>query len=246
MKTPMNIVGTVTQINIFPVKSMQGISVQEASLWWYGLDGDRKAAFVQSDSQSAFPWLTGREYPDLVRYEPSFVDPTKPATSRIRIKTLSGMELELDDPELLRELSQQSGHAIHLMKLNRGVYDCMPISVISQTMVRSVTEELGLPSDARRFRANIVVDVKEPTHGFPEELWLNKTLVFGNSESGAQVQTNYRIGRCSMVNIDPDTSQRNPTVLKKVAQLWDSCAGIYGAAQQLGTIRVGDVVRLRE
>ena len=236
----MNHVATVTEINLFPVKSMQGISVEQADLWWYGLEGDRKRAFVQSDNRSAFPWLTGREYPDLVRYEAYFSDPTNPATSPIGVKTLSGLDLDLDDPALLEELSKESGRSIHLMKLGRGVFDAMPISILSKTFVQSIADGLGEPVDTRRFRANIVVDVEQPSHGFPEEEWLNSTLTFGDENTGAQVQTNYRIQRCAMVNIDPDNSQRNPAVLKTVGQFWNACAGIYGATKQLGTIRVGD------
>ncbi|MEM7129904.1 MAG: MOSC N-terminal beta barrel domain-containing protein [Chloroflexota bacterium] len=245
------LIGTVTQVNLYPVKSMQGIPVQQAQLWWYGLDGDRKAAFVRSDNQSHFPWLTGREYPDLVRYEAYFTDPKTPDTSPIRVKTRSGLDLALDDPELLRDLSQKSGHPLHLMRLNRGVFDCMPVSVISQTLVQTLADSLKEAVDTRRFRANIVIDVEPSVRvasdgGFPEAKWLNKTITFGNHETGAQVQADYEDRRCAMINIDPDTSERNPTILKKVAQLWDACAGIYGATRRLGTVCVGDEVHLSD
>lgn len=240
----MKTIGTVSQINLFPVKSMQGFSVQAAKLWWYGLDGDRKCAFVKSNDSSNFPWLTGRDFADLVRYEAYFVDETKPAASPIGVKTLSRTDFRLDSPELLRELSQQSGHPIHLMKLNRGVFDAMPISVISTTTVQTVANALEQPVDARRFRANIVVDVAEPEHDYPEAQWLHQTLTIGDGDDPAQIQTNYRTQRCAMINIDPDTSARNPEVLKKVGDLWEACAGIYGAVQRLGMIRVGDAVKI--
>lgn len=244
----MKAVGTVTQINLFPVKSMQGVAVTQGTLWWYGLDGDRKCAFVKSNDASSFPWLTGRDYPDLVRYGTSFADAANPASSSINVKTVSGMKHPLDDPELLRELCQRADTPIHLMKLNRGVFDAMPISVISTTTVQAVADALDEPIDARRFRANIVVEVERPTSNFPESAWLGKTLTFGGSvddnEGRAQILTNYRIQRCRMINIDPDTSARNPSVLKKVGVLWEACAGIYGVAQQLGTIRVGDRVKV--
>ena len=38
-------VGTVAALNLYPVKSMRGISVPRAELYWYGLNGDRKHAF---------------------------------------------------------------------------------------------------------------------------------------------------------------------------------------------------------
>ena len=59
----MKAVGYVKEVNLYPVKSMQGVSVPEATLYWYGLNGDRKYAFVRTDTNSSFPWLTGRELP---------------------------------------------------------------------------------------------------------------------------------------------------------------------------------------
>ena len=48
-------VGRVKEVNLYPVKSMRGTSVREASLYWYGLEGDRKYAFVKPGARSSFP-----------------------------------------------------------------------------------------------------------------------------------------------------------------------------------------------
>ena len=37
-----------------------------------GIPGDRGYAFVQSENRSTFPYLTGREVPDLLLYMPAF------------------------------------------------------------------------------------------------------------------------------------------------------------------------------
>ena len=79
----MKAVGSVREINLYPVKSMRGVSVSEADLYWYGLNGDRKYAFVRSDTPSGFPWLTGRGLSELLRYEPRFLTPDAPMTSDI-------------------------------------------------------------------------------------------------------------------------------------------------------------------
>ena len=55
-------IGTIKALNLYPVKSMRGVSVAEATLYWYGLNGDRKYAFVQDKPHSSFPWLTAREH----------------------------------------------------------------------------------------------------------------------------------------------------------------------------------------
>jgi hypothetical protein len=47
-----------------------------------------------------------------------------------------------------------------------------------------------------------------------------------------------------MVNLDPETAQQNPAVLRAVVQMRAECAGIYGAVEAPGTIQVGDIVWL--
>ena len=64
------IVGVVKQLNRFPVKSMQGESILESHVDWNGLDGDRRYAFVRSDILAGFPWLTGRQIPDVTNRGP--------------------------------------------------------------------------------------------------------------------------------------------------------------------------------
>ncbi|MEM8857108.1 MAG: MOSC N-terminal beta barrel domain-containing protein, partial [Chloroflexota bacterium] len=59
-------VGTIQSIWLYPVKSMRGVSVDSADMYWYGLEGDRRYAYVQSSDHTTFPWLTGREVPKIV------------------------------------------------------------------------------------------------------------------------------------------------------------------------------------
>jgi uncharacterized protein YcbX len=35
------LVSTVKEINLYPVKSMCGVSVEQADVYWYGLNSDR-------------------------------------------------------------------------------------------------------------------------------------------------------------------------------------------------------------
>jgi len=46
------------------------------------------------------------------------------------------------------------------------------------------------------------------------------------------------------VNLHPDTAEQDPRVLKEVARSRNVCAGIYAAIDRIGTLRVGDRVRL--
>ena len=65
-------IGTVAALYRYPVKAMAGESLTEAELGWFGLPGDRRYAFVQSDHTGDFPWLTIRELHPR-RFRPSIV-----------------------------------------------------------------------------------------------------------------------------------------------------------------------------
>lgn len=237
---PATIVGKVKTLTLYPVKSMRGVNVDRAQLYWYGLNGDRKYAFVKTDARSGFPWLTARDLPDLLSYQPYFEQPETPTTSALRVVTSEGKDLALNSPELKTELGL--GENVSLLKLSRGTFDCMPVSLLSSSSLQSLETHLGEPPDPRRFRANIVLETV--TDGTPETTWQGATLRFGERTESAQVQLNYPIQRCMMINLDPETGETDPSMLKEVAGAFDTCLGVYGAVQTLGDIRVGDAVYL--
>lgn len=240
----MKAVGSVQEVSLYPVKSMRGVSVPEAKLYWYGLNGDRKYAFVRSDTPSGFPWLTGRELPELLQYEPRFLTPDEPMTSDICVYPPSGQPLPLGSAQLGKSLSSGYGKAVSLIHLNRGTYDCMPVSLISKATLSKVQADLDTPLDRRRFRANLVVQTDTDIDGEPEKTWLGASLTFGKREDSARISVTYRTKRCVMVNLEPDTGQNSPEILKSVAEKMEACAGVYGTVSRLGTVELGDTVYL--
>src|SRR4051794_26808062 len=94
-------VGIVKELNLYPVKSMDGHTVEAAFLNWHGLDGDRKYAFVQDGNTSNFPWLTAREIPRMLHYRPYFVEPNNRVKSAICVKTPDGLDLALESADLI-------------------------------------------------------------------------------------------------------------------------------------------------
>src|SRR6476646_828279 len=136
--------GTVAALYRYPVKSLAGEELAETPLWWPGLDGDRRWAFVRSGSLSSFPWLTGRDVPAMIRYAPYFVDPADPVDSPIRVRTAAGADLALDGPELARELAAQHGAPVQLLHLGTGTFDSIGVSLLSAATLA----ELGRALDA--------------------------------------------------------------------------------------------------
>jgi hypothetical protein len=107
---------------------------------------------------------------------------------------------------------------------------------------RQLAEETGTAIDKRRFRANVYVDLTS-AQGFAENEFVGKSLRIGPK---AIVTVLERDARCMMITLDPDTGEKTPAILKKVAQAHVGMAGVYGAVMVEGMLHKGDPVELLE
>ena len=96
--------------------------------------------------------------------------------------------------------------------------------------------------DKRRFRANVYVDVASDG-GFAENQFVGRSLRIGPK---VVITILERDPRCVMITLDPDTGEKTPTILKKVAQAHDGMAGVYGAVMVEGMLHKGDPVEVLE
>ena len=78
-------------------------------------------------------------------YRPSFADPSRPDDSRTLVRTPTGDELAVVDPALAAEL----GDGVRVIKQNRGVFDAMPLSLISTQSVAALGALVGAELDVR-------------------------------------------------------------------------------------------------
>ncbi len=232
-------VGIVKEIWRYPVKSMAGEQLAAAEVNWHGINGDRRAAFVRSDNHSGFPWLTGRQVPELNQYRPRYTNLADVINSDMVVDTPDGRTLPLDSPDLLAELATLYGREISQMRIKRGIFDSLTLSVMSAASALALAEAAHIPPDMRRWRQNIIIETTDG-RAFAEEEWIGQSLVIGD----VTIQLNQRIPRCVMVNVDPATAAKDAHVLKMVATQRDNCVGIHGTPQTTGTIRVGAVVKL--
>jgi uncharacterized protein YcbX len=174
----MRVVGKIESLWRYPVKSMRGEEIQEAFVGFPGVYGDRLYAFRSSAAQKGFPWLTAREQEALLLYRPRYRHPeraTRPANLAeaeaigsgltpvyadlselmLDVETPSGERLAIDDPRLMSMLREgvHGTPELTLLRSNRSMTDCRPVSIISIQTVRQLSEELGVDLDKRRFRA---------------------------------------------------------------------------------------------
>ena len=52
--------------------------------------------------------------------------------------------------------------------------------------------------------------------------------------------------RCVVINVDPETGERDPEVLRTLARERSACIGIYGSTVEPGRVAVGDPVVLED
>jgi len=236
-------VGTVVALYRFPVKSMRGELVPSAQLYWHGLAGDRRYAFMREGNTSRFPWLTGREVPDLLRYAPYFTAAAEPMNDPVRVRTPAGADLAIEDAALREELVARYGAGVMLLQNSRGVPDSAAISLLGVATVRELGERVGATLDPLRFRNNVLI-ATAGDQPFEEEMWLDGVVRFGVGTAGPRVHVNRKDPRCMMVNLDPDAATQNPAVLRTIVREREQCAGLYCSVEGIGTIGVGDPVYL--
>lgn len=236
-------VGTVVALYRFPVKSMRGELVPSAQLYWHGLAGDRRYAFMREGNTSRFPWLTGREVPDLLRYAPYFAAAAEPMNDPVRVRTPAGADLAIEDAALREELAARYGAGVMLLQNSRGVPDSAAISLLGVATVRELGERVGATLDPLRFRNNVLI-ATAGDQPFEEETWLDGVVRFGVGTAGPRVHVNRKDPRCMMVNLDPDAATQNPAILRTIVREREQCAGLYCSVEGIGTIGVGDPVYL--
>jgi len=236
----MERLGTLRHLCRYPVKSMQGEELRSARVGFTGLPGDRLCAFVQSALRSSFPWLTGREMPDLLRYRASYQDgATNPRRQPdVEVTTPAGEKLSADSEALRLEIERACGRAVRFHTDHRGNHDAAYLSIITTATLRALCEAGGVPYDQRRFRMNLVVE--DGSAPFSEAAWAGRILRIGS----VRLAVTEPDRRCAMITFHPETGAASPAVLRAAADQNGACAGVYASVITAGELNVGDELLL--
>lgn len=264
----VNQVGRVESVWRYPVKSMAGERLPSAFLGYAGVYGDRIYAFHSSVAHRRFPYLTAREREQMLLCRPVFLHPDRMAApsnlaeaqaappgltpvygsvedAALEVRLPSGDRLAIDDPALAAWLGEggQEGQVLSLLHSHHAMTDCRPVSLFSVQTARQVGAESGLAVEACRFRANVVLDLRDAfggeAPGFAEDGFVGRTLRVGERATVAILD---RDPRCKMIALDPDTAAMDAGILRCVAQGHEGRAGVYGAVLAEGTVQPGDPV----
>jgi len=118
-------------------------------------------------------------------------------------------------------------------------FDAFPISIMSQQSLASMNQLEGESRfDVRRFRPNLLVDIPDTDHPFPEQAWVGKTLSIGS----VKLKIDMTCPRCSMTTHGFDDLPRDTEVMRKLVNHSDGNLGIYASVMQAGKVSAGDSV----
>lgn len=262
--------GTVVAVRRYPVKSMLGEDLDEASLGAAGVAGDRAVALIDEQTGRVATAKHPRLWRTLLRCTAvdvgSGVRITLPdgravgagdadeALSAllgrpVRLATVrpDGAEVERPAPEDVLEHGVDAEVPFATLEIAQGTtggnfVDHSPVHLISTATL----DHIGVA--ALRYRPNLVLDVPgaEP---FAENGWVGREITVGDVRLRATLPT----PRCSVPTLEHGDLPRSPQAVRAVlaGNRVDvpgfgvlPCAGLYAEVLAGGTVRAGAAVAL--
>jgi hypothetical protein len=246
---------------------MRGEEIPYTYTAFTGLMGDRVYGVVAADGSPGHPWHTGRNQEEFILYSPRYkasqglllppnldatysewepgIDPIYPDTDafKVGVETPAGVIYEdIEDPAFISDLEKITGRSLRIHMTQRGQFDARPVSLISLSAVSRIGEDMGMPMDKRRFRANFYVQWEHQEDPFFELTLVGKTLKIGDKLELTIVE---RDPRCKAITLDPDTAETTPRLLKYLARNHDGDAGVFAVVLQRGRVNKGDPIILK-
>jgi uncharacterized protein YcbX len=232
-------IGKISEINRYPIKSFAGERLTSCQIEAYGMLGDRFGTFYDESKSGWWRYFTARNMPNMLTYQASYLH------GDIRITAADGRLFSWDD-ELLNEIQSQTRTPLTLSRLKEPhpehphllSVDGASILLVTDASLRKLEHLHGKSLDQRRFRGNFVVVLDD--HAYTEGEWIGRQIAIGE----VQLQVDSYCERCMMITIDPDTLDKEPSVLKKVNESFNLQFGVYASVVKTGQIRLGDTVKL--
>ncbi|MBK6404786.1 MAG: isochorismatase family protein [Holophagales bacterium] len=190
----------IQSLTRYPVKSMAGEPLREASLTPLGIEGDRVVQVV--DALGAI--VTSRNRPRLLGLHAALGPDGEPLVDGRR----------WTDDAVAAAVASAAGRGTRLRRGDEDErFDILPLLVTTD----GALDALG--RDVRRLRPNIVIGGVE---GLAERSWEGAFLRVGEAVIGLHSLR----GRCIMTTYDPDTLERDPEVLRDIGRRFGGRFGL--------------------
>ncbi len=258
------LVGHVSEIRRYPVKSMQGESPTSVRIGPDGLEADRRYAVIDTETGHVASAKNPRKWRSLLDLRAELHDGVLVVTAQ------NGTVFRSDHADFESELSRHLGRAVTVRGtpllspaieihwpdlpgipnagsdlvegLSAGSYfDLAPVHLLTTATLQRFRELVpGCDFDSRRFRPNLVIETHAGVTGFVENAWLGRTLDIGE----LAVQITAPCSRCVMTTLAHSGLSADQQVLRAAVTHNAATVGVYGNANGVGVVAVGDPVWL--
>ncbi len=200
---------TVSQLRIFPVKSLEGLQVDQAEVGIHGLKWDRHFAIVAKDGQL----ISGKRNPEVNRLAVSYNLPEQQINLRDRSQERAyQFPLEVGHKELDEYLSDYFQLAVSLHHDIEGGFQDIPrigsLSMYGSASLKALHADLDrheIDELRRRFRVNVEITTEDPY--WEDQLYIRPGLrvkcMIGDVEA---IGVAPRV-RCAVPPLDTRTSE---------------------------------------
>lgn len=228
------VVGRVVQLHRYPVKSLGGERPEQVALERRGVVGDRLWALYDVDGRFG-SGKTSRRF----RRMPGLLELRAAYDGDVPVVTFpDGRSLRGTDPEVHEALSAHVGRPVTLTREGTVAHaDEGPLHLVTTASLRAASS--GAPVDARRTRANLVLDTPGDV-GFAEDRWVGRRLRVGTAELALAAP----MPRCVMVGMAQDGLPDDRAVLRDLLRRHDGYLGLVADVLVPGVVRTGDEARL--
>jgi uncharacterized protein YcbX len=262
--------GGISLLRRYPVKSMAGEELVEASATAMGLSGDRSFAIVDSETDKVVSAKNPRKWDGVLNCRAEFVAGRDKDSRTVRITFPDGDSVRSDDANVDAVLSDRFHRAVHLAATPPDAaalestdadgsddspthdwhlppgsfFDLAPIHLVTTATLahlQSLIHESAI--DVRRFRPNLVVETDPSAVGFVENDWVGRAVKIGDE---VVLRILCPCPRCIMTTLPQGNLAKDPDILRAAATHNQGSIGVYAAVEQEGCIRVGDAVHFLE
>lgn len=241
-------------INIwrYPVKSMQGESLENTSITTDGIPGDRGWAVVETQTGKT---ASAARYPQLLNCKATYSAepaghapketrsdlPDMPSLPDVMIEFENADTFSSQDPNLNKHLSQLLGTEVMLTPSPTPTHfiDDSPINLLTRASLRQMQSFTPTSIlDPRRFRPNFLFEDTERHTGFIEFEWAGKNLKLGS----ARLSSIYPCVRCIMTTHPQMELPQDSNIMKTMLRKSNKTLSIYASVDTEGMAKVGDTL----
>jgi uncharacterized protein len=235
-------VARVAALTRYPVKSLQGETLDVATLRRDGVVGDRRFAFRDLETGRVASAKQPRPWRALLDLS------AQTDGEEVVVDTPAGDRLALDDPAVCDAVAAMTGRPVEVVEADPdhlGSYhstwpevdgvslsgprefamalgtdavrfvDVAGLHVISTaTLAQLERASPGSTVDARRFRPNLVLDTGEVPPSFLEDRWAGRELQVGHA---ARIRLTTKAPRCVMTTVAQPGLDHDPGILRAAA-----------------------------